>query len=92
MLEISAEPSRKITPQDGNYNHTFNNFNIFSGNKGFIGGKTGYTKDANGTMLSIFSLLAGDEVRDIAVIVLNSDDREGDTKKIFEWLKKALDI
>ncbi len=95
LLNITKEPSKKLISQDGTNSHTFNNFNEFSGFKEFVGGKTGYTEEAGKTMVAIFSLpIAGltekEGTRDIAIIVLNSEDRKEDVKRLLDWTKKVL--
>lgn len=87
LLKISAEPLKSLISKDGKYEHTFYNFNIFSGNKDFVGGKTGYTKEANQTMISIFNVPVNGNILPIAIIVLNSDNREEDTKSLLNWVK-----
>lgn len=89
LWKITAEPQKKIVSKDGSQAHTFNNFNSFSGDKNFVGGKTGYTRDANGTMASIFNVKIGGKTRPVALIVLNSDNREQDTKALLNWIKES---
>lgn len=57
--------------------------NQFAGQAGFLGGKTGFTNEANGNLLSIFSY----QSRPVLVIILGSDDRFGETEKLYEWFR-----
>ncbi len=68
--------------------HTWTNFNPFSSEPGFLGGKSGETSLALQTFFNVFSL-AGDngEKRKIAIILLKSEDRDGDTKKALAYIK-----
>lgn len=50
---------------------------------GFLGGKTGYTDEAKGNLISLFQV--GPRVE--ALIVLGSDDRFGDTRRLLNTLK-----
>lgn len=67
----------------------------FSGLENFLGGKTGYTDSAGQTFAGIFSLpsaevgsLIGEaSSKEIAVIILKSQDRDGDVIKILNYLK-----
>lgn len=59
--------------------------NIFSGRADFLGGKTGYTEEAGGNLLSIFSYLH----RPVFIVVLGSEDRFAETEKLLEWIKKS---
>lgn len=51
-------------------------------NQGFLGGKTGYTDEARGNLLSLFQV--GSRVE--ALVVLGSDDRFGDTRRLLATL------
>ncbi len=57
--------------------------NLFAGRSDFLGGKTGYTDEASGNLLSVFSV-AG---RPVLVLVLGTDDRFGETEKLLTWFK-----
>lgn len=64
------------------------NKNIFINDPTFLGGKTGYTKAAKYTALFIFRFLDKDNAeRNIAIILLGSDNIETDTQKIYIWLQ-----
>ena len=56
--------------------------NQFAGTPEFLGGKTGYTDEARGNLLSLFAI--GGQT--FTVIVLGTDDRFGDTERIRSWL------
>jgi D-alanyl-D-alanine carboxypeptidase len=57
--------------------------NDFAGEPGFVGGKTGHTTQAGGNLLSIFNY----QGHPVLLIVLNTDDRFGDTSKLFAWFR-----
>jgi D-alanyl-D-alanine carboxypeptidase len=61
------------------------NINNFAGDADFIGGKTGHTDEAAGNLLSVFRYGG----RSIVIIVLGTDDRFGDTRKLYDWFKHA---
>ncbi len=54
-----------------------------------IGGKTGYTEKAEESLLVLFTSPSGDEEEVLISVVLNSADREGDTRVLLDWIKKA---
>ena len=54
------------------------NINEFAGRADFIGGKTGFTEEAGGNLLSIFSINS----EPIIIVILNSKDRFGDTLRL----------
>ncbi len=61
-----------------------NNINLFAGKKDFLGGKTGYTDEAGGNLLSIFSY----KTQPLFIVVLGSNDRFGETEKLLNWFRK----
>jgi len=87
ILAITRLPEKELlTPQ---HEHRFTNFNIFSDDSDFVGGKTGYTQAANETMLSVFKLQVGNDKYNVAFIVLGSKDREKDVQSLLQWFKEA---
>ncbi len=62
------------------------NFNVFSKDPTFRGGKTGYTDDANQTMVALFEVSG----KTFAIIVLGSKDRKADIEILRHWLSGAL--
>lgn len=85
ILRITRRPSVTLTEAQSGASHTFSNINLFAGQVGFLGGKTGYTDEANGNLVSVFS----HEARPIAVIVLGTSDRFGDTSRLITWFRNA---
>ena len=60
----------------------------FSGLENFLGGKTGYTDSASKTFAGVFSLPSIESPRrEIAIIILKSQDRDDDMIKILDYLK-----
>lgn len=57
--------------------------NNFAGQANFIGGKTGYTDEAGGNLLSVFSY----RQKPLLIVVMGTDDRFGDTQKLLEWFE-----
>ncbi len=57
--------------------------NEFAGKPGFVGGKTGYTNEANGNLLSVFE--AGG--RRFLIVVFGTSDRFGETEKLWRWVE-----
>ena len=67
-------------------NHVWQNVNPFVHNENFLGGKTGQTELAKQTALNLFTVPFGEEKRRVAIIVLRSTDRDGDTQKLLDYL------
>ena len=65
---------------------TSNSTNQFAPRADFFGGKTGYIPASDGNLLSIFLY----QKRTIAIITLGSQDRFGDTEKIFNWFTNGF--
>lgn len=61
----------------------FKNLNAFYDLPEFVGGKTGYLKEAKESIASLFQLNG----KMFAVIILTSPDRKADTLKITNWMK-----
>lgn len=64
---------------------TIKSINDFAGTPDFIGGKTGYTDQADGNLLSIFNY----ENRPIFIVILGIDDgvRFDATQQLYNWFK-----
>lgn len=70
--------------------HTWRNANALLLTSGFAGGKNGYIDQSRQTTVSLFDVdLAKGGVRTVAVIVLRSDNKNGDVAKLLNYLKKA---
>ncbi len=64
------------------------NINLFSGRNDFLGGKTGYTDESGGNLVSLFALNG----RRILFVVFGSADRFGETERMLGWIKKAYNF
>lgn len=96
ILEIMGQKEFALYTFEGNFHHkviTTNEFlkaNVSFGNKEIIGGKTGQTKRAGGSLILILKL--PQKNRFLINIVLGSEDRFGDTEKIINWVSKTYEI
>ncbi len=89
ILDITSEKIAEIKELSSGNTKTLNSTNIFAGEEYFIGGKTGYTAEAQGNLFSIFK--AGNKV--LLSIVLGSTSRFEDTQKIYILgLRKLLGL
>lgn len=69
--------------------HQWFNKNRFLTYDSFIGGKNGYIDESKKTTVSTFDIpLARGGKRTVIIVLLKSDDREGDALKIINFLKK----
>lgn len=70
--------------------HTWFNQNRFLNYDTFLGGKNGFIDEAKKTTVSIFDVpMARGGKRPVVIVLLKSDDREGDAVKIINFLKKS---
>lgn len=65
------------------------NFNLFIGQPGFVGGKVGKTTAAGDTMIALFEKNVGAEKRPIVFIVLGSSDNKADIESLEEYSATA---
>lgn len=63
------------------------NFNVFTGQPGFIGGKVGQTTAAGQTIVSIFNETLEGQARPIVVIALGSTDNAADARAMLNHIK-----
>lgn len=64
------------------------NINRFAGRSYFMGGKTGYTDEANGNLISIFQL-RGQPILIIVLGAANYEERFNQTETLFQWISKS---
>lgn len=83
ILEISRLKGSTLIELGSRTPRTIFSNNQFSGRPEFLGGKTGYIDESDGNLISLWQL--GN--RDFLIIVLGSNDRFGETEKLFSWLK-----
>jgi D-alanyl-D-alanine carboxypeptidase len=83
ILTITRTPQVTVTDLSSGNQVVVKSINEFSGETDFIGGKTGYTDQANGNLLSIFS----DGGHPVVVVVLGTDDgaRFQNTEALYDW-------
>jgi len=86
ILRMTRAPHATITDLQSKKRQVFTNINQFAGNADFVGGKTGYTDEAGGNLLSIFNY----DRRPLAIIVLGTDDRFGETTKLYNWFRATF--
>ncbi len=84
LLEITRQKEYDLSTTSEHNAHHFVNINPYSYYKDFIGGKTGRTKEAKESMISLFNHTIDTTEYSIAVIVLRSNfaEREIDTEKL----------
>jgi D-alanyl-D-alanine carboxypeptidase len=83
ILAVTRTPQATVTEVGSGKQVVLKNINEFSGEADFIGGKTGYTDQANGDLLSLFSY----EGHPVVVVVLGTDEvsRFTNTETLYRW-------
>jgi D-alanyl-D-alanine endopeptidase (penicillin-binding protein 7) len=84
ILQISRGRKATITEINSGKKTEISSINNFAGRADFLGGKTGFTDEAQGNLISLFSY----QNRPLAIIVMGTDDRFGDTEKLLSWFKE----
>ena len=91
--EITREDEVVVFSSDKKIEHLLKNTNLLLTRiENLWGGKTGTTPIAGECLLTIYEFthpLKNDKIP-IAIIVLNSADRFGDTLKLYQWVKNIL--
>ncbi len=81
VFDITKEKKHKIGRL------TWNNVNNLIGMNYYVGGKNGYTDEANRTLVSLFDIpLSKTQNRLVALVLLSSGDRKKDTKSLINYI------
>jgi serine-type D-Ala-D-Ala endopeptidase (penicillin-binding protein 7) len=85
IFAITREPEATVQNLATNQPVIVKSINNFAGTANFLGGKTGYTDQADGNLLSLFSY----DGRPIFIVVMGVDDgvRFDATQELFTWFK-----
>ncbi len=83
IFALSRNKEQAIMEQTSRVSRVVKSINEFSGSPEFLGGKTGYTPEAHGNLVSLFA----DGGKTLLVIVLGTDDRFRETRALRAWAK-----
>lgn len=71
--------------------HTWLSTNRLLADNGYVGGKSGYTSQARETIVALFEIpLSEFDTRTVAVTLLQSEDRVGDTRELIRYIKENV--
>ncbi|MDO8575205.1 MAG: serine hydrolase [bacterium] len=90
LLNITTLDSKKIEDIDKTVSVYENNINIFAKNDKFIGGKTGTTIAAGESIIAMFNIGTLKTPKNIAVIVLGSNDRQKDVEFLLSKVQDKI--
>jgi len=83
ILKITSQKTLPIIELNLKKKINVSNMNEFAGQADFIGGKTGYIDEAQGNLVSLFNV----KKEPVVIVVLGSQDRFGDTRKLLDCVK-----
>lgn len=90
LWDILKTPQTTVYSVDNVFVHNLINTNTLLNKFSFLlGGKTGYTDDANGCMLTVSNIKGSLGDNYLIIVVLGSDQRETDTENLLVWAKEA---
>lgn len=88
--QILSLSEKKIVSESG-YTHNLENTNILlKENSGYLWGKTGYTKEANGCIILILKNYSTVNPGYIINVITGADDRFKEARKLEEWLQTSF--
>lgn len=85
VWKITREPHIFVVEQATKAARSLGNINAFAGASHFVGGKTGYTDEAESNLLTLFSY----NKETLCVVVLGTSDRFKETQELFAWFKET---
>ena len=85
ILGITRQKEVEITELNSKIKRELRNINKFAGDPDFIGGKTGFTDEANGNLISLFD--PPNSPRLVFIAVFGAEDRFAETEKIYNAIK-----
>jgi len=88
LFEMTKRPAVRVKELRSGTVKVFSNNNKFVGRPDFLGGKTGYTEEAGGNLLTVFSYAQ----RPVILVILGAQDRFGETEKMFSWFKNNYSL
>ncbi len=87
ILETTKLPEKKLEASKIGKEFHFKGNNPFRNDPAFLGGKNGFTYEANKTLMTLLETDVQGETHNIVIVTLGSNDHTGDTKKLFEWFQ-----
>ena len=88
VFKITQNKSLSVKELNKNKIKIIYNIHPFSGEKNFLGGKTGETNAARQNLISVFLI----KQRPILILVMGSENRAEDTSKILNWFNQNFEL
>lgn len=90
ILEITTQTFQTTPDPYSDGLRNFTNNHPMAGRDDFLGGKNGYTGNARYTLLSIFRTESEGTERDVAIIILGSENYTDDTRRLLQWVQRVI--
>jgi len=88
LQEITTLPQATVFSQNKSMVHELANTNLLlTSYPNLVLGKTGTTPFAKECLLTVFEIPQENDTMKVTIIVLNSEDRFGDTVKLYDWVQ-----
>lgn len=87
LIDMTRERELEITSVRGNAYTAKNTNELLSEFPALLGGKTGFTDNARGALILLYPLRSA-STSVVGIVILGSEDRFGDGRKIIQWLEK----
>jgi len=89
LKDIIKSPAIDIISADGLFKHHFTSTNrLLQRFPELLGGKTGYTEEAGNCMITAFEAPVNQEI--VISVIMDSQDRMGESASLIEWTKTAF--
>lgn len=86
MVQIQKDVVRS---EDGKIRHWLTTTNILLNREDVLGVKTGYTEEARGNLIILFS---DKNQNQILTVVLGSEHRESESERFIDWIRKSYEF
>lgn len=87
VWELSRTAEKTIISASGKEYKLENTNELLKEFPAILGGKTGFTDNAKGALILLYPVRTGDT---IVIVILGSDDRFGDGRKIIQWIETSF--
>lgn len=88
LAEVVGTKETTVVAENQLKSHTLENLNQLLGEEGVIGIKTGYTEKSGENLVT----LVDRNGRRVLIVVLQSNDRFGETKKLIQWAYRNFNL
>lgn len=88
LAQVVATKETTVVAENQLKSHTLENLNQLLGEEGVIGIKTGFTEKSGENLVTLVER----DGRRVLIVILQSDDRFGETKKLIQWAYRNFSL